>query len=165
MTSYIHRLKSALSGARGWFNTGPCCNAMTPPKYVSGTTVNVNTTRNFMHKMWTFTNLKQYFQYKYMRQLVTVRSSQKWFPLSNLPSYISFKIVVFSHCFQWLLLAATTVEILNTSSSRNAWRTGLETYILWSGAAQKIIHSRETQLNTASICVVLVCQAYLLTLH
>ncbi len=55
-----------------------------------------------------------------------VPSSQKWIRLLNCQSYFSFRTPIFPiHGFQWLMLAVTT--IVNTSSLRNAWHTGLDT--------------------------------------
>ena len=78
-----------------------------------------HTTRNSMHKMWIFNIFKSYCHYKWddsrfnlidgyydcealSHQVKSEFVSQKLFQFQN---------TVFSHTFQWLLLAATTVEI------------------------------------------------------
>ena len=67
----IRYMESAwtLHTARGWFNTCPCCNALNSTQHVSGTAVNVHTTRNSMHKMWIFTILKLHFHHKNVRRI------------------------------------------------------------------------------------------------
>ncbi len=127
---------------RGWFNTGPCCNALTATQHVSGTAVNVDTTRNSMHKMWIFTILKSHFHHKNVRRIQIqldrrVPMTVKLRPIKlkvNSPLKITklfqFQNSRLPHSFQWLLLVATTVEIKYQQFTQ--CRTGRTWNILWS---------------------------------
>ena len=82
---------------------GPCCNAQTTAQRVSGTAVNVHTTRTSLHKMWIFTSLKSHFIIKmWGESRFTLTDgylwlwrfdpwSQKGIRLSKLSSYFSSK--------------------------------------------------------------------------
>ena len=117
------RYEQALSARGwGWFNTNPCCSALTPTQHVFGTAVNVHAKHNSMHKTWNFTILKQYFHCKNVRRIQIqldkrVPMTVKLRPIKSkvnsplkITNYFSFKFRL-SHSFQWLLLAAATVEI------------------------------------------------------
>ncbi len=113
-----------------------CCNALMPTQHVFSTAVNMDTTNKSMHQMWCFTILKPKFHHKnekrikiqlnrQVRKRKTVKLrpvKSKWICLSKFPSYlVSFSTTTwsmhddfFSHGFQWLLLAAITVEVVYT---------------------------------------------------
>ena len=82
---------------RGWFNTGPWCNALSQLS-MSGIVRSTCTLQVTQYpKLWIFTILKSYFHHKNVSQSF-VLSSQKWICLPRLPSYLSFKTLSFP-CF------------------------------------------------------------------
>ncbi len=127
---------------RGWFNTSPCCNALTTTQHVSGTTINVHTTCNSMHKMWIFYILKPYFHHKNARRIQIqldrrVPTTVKLRPIKskvNSPLIITkfhfvfqFQNSVFPKVFNGCCGLLQRLKFKNTNSLRDAWRTGLET--------------------------------------